>query len=65
MVRHGYTRKNSFERINDVHENQILKHLHIVFNDAAKEALYGANPYYVSDHKGIASIAFKKDSITK
>ncbi|MDZ7607125.1 MAG: CpsD/CapB family tyrosine-protein kinase [Cyclobacteriaceae bacterium] len=33
VVRHRYTRKNSFEKINNVHKSQILKNLHIIFND--------------------------------
>jgi capsular exopolysaccharide synthesis family protein len=51
VVRQGYTRKNSFEKINNVHKNHILKNLHIVFNDTPLEEVYGVNPYYISEKK--------------
>jgi capsular exopolysaccharide synthesis family protein len=51
VVRQGYTRKNSFEKINNVYENKILKNLHIIFNDTPLEEVYGGNPYYVTDKK--------------
>jgi capsular exopolysaccharide synthesis family protein len=51
IVRQGYTRKNSFEKINNVHNNHILKNLHIIFNDTPLEEVYGVNPYYISEKK--------------
>ena len=51
VVRYGYTRKNSFEKINNIHDNNILKNLNIIFNATPVEEVYGANPYYISDKK--------------
>ncbi len=51
VVRQGYTRKNSFEKINSVCQSKILKNLHIIFNDTPLEEVYGANPYYITEKK--------------
>ena len=65
VVRQGYTRKNSFEKINNVHKNKILKNLNIIFNDTTVEETYGVNPYYINEkkEKRIVNIIKDKSSI--
>jgi capsular exopolysaccharide synthesis family protein len=65
VVRQGYTRKNSFEKINSLHKNHLLKNLHIVFNDTPLEEVYGVNPYYISEkrEKGDARASKKQSAV--
>jgi tyrosine-protein kinase Etk/Wzc len=68
VVRQGYTRKNSFEKINNVYKNKILKNLNIIFNDAPLDEVYGSNPYYVTEKKekkesSITSVKKEKSNV--